>query len=355
MPVPQASNPEAVAAPSGFGPVPTGGSFLDRLQERLGENSNTLFAFAGGALRGGIGKGLEDASRIGVYEDATNYNRKMQKGATLAVYQALLARGVPQAQAIAAASNPEILKAELERLYPKFSPHVVDGTLTAFNPNSGQFSVNGAVPKLEKLGPGDTLQAVTPPIAGRPGSAVNVASGGPEKPPPGYDYIDPNNPKAGLAATPGGPAQKMPADEAGRLAMLSASEPEFQKAKQFYLSDNYKSSPSNAIGIGITQGLGVGEAGRAARAVTLKAEAALRMATGAAATPEEMKRYADFYLPSVTDSKATRVQKLEALDRFSQYASKNMNAGRVPPPEAFMQPTAGGWTDVGGGVRIRQR
>lgn len=283
-PVPAGASAQGAPMTTGLSPIPTGGSFLDRLQAGLGEHSNQLFAFAGGTLRGGMGKGLEDASKIGLYEDAQNYQRKMAAGAVTAVYQSLLARGVPQAQAIAAASNPEILKAELERLNPKYSPHVVDGTLTSFNPNSGAFAVQGAVPKLEKLGPGDTLQAVTAPVGGRPGTATQVATGGPEKPPPGFDYVDKNDPSKGLVATPGGPATQLSSEAAGRLALVEASKPGLDAAKKFYLGPAYKSSPSNTIGIAATQALGVGEAGRARRGVEMAVEAALRTATGANAS-----------------------------------------------------------------------
>lgn len=216
--------------------------------------------------------------------------------------------------------------------------------------------------KFEKVGPGESLYAVTPG-----GPATQIARGGPEKPPTGFEYVNPANPSAGLKPIAGGPATQLPADAAGRLAMLQASKRGLQEAKKYFLSDDFKTGLFDAAGKAIGQATNSFEIGRQQRAIRLAAETALRLATGAAATEEETKRYADLYMPSIYDSKETRQQKLEALERFTSYAERNIGQGRVPPPESFLESQGsitgkpgetitgyGEWQALPGGVRARE-
>ena len=186
--------------------------------------------------------------------------------------------------------------------------------------------------KYEKVGAGDNLFAVDP---NRPGAQL-IAQGGPDKPPPGYTWKQPSNPAAGLSPIPGGPQSKLPANEAGYLAMLKSSRPGVEQAKKYFLSPDFKSGPLDAAGLALGQKLDVGEISRQRRNIEMATEAALRIATGAAAPEPEVKRYANFYMPSVYDGEATRRQKLEALSRFMDCAKANMGRGRLPEPEVFM-------------------
>jgi hypothetical protein len=168
-----------------------------------------------------------------------------------------------------------------------------------------------------------------------------IATPKPEKPPAGYEWVNPSDPSAGLKAIVGGPATKMEGGAAGQLAMMEATRPGLDAAKQYFLSDDFKSGPIDAAGLAIGQRLNVGNISRHRRSVELAAEAALRVATGAAAPDSEVKRYADFYTPSVYDAEETRRQKLNALTAFIDHARKNIGQGRMPAPEFFMQQGGG--------------
>jgi hypothetical protein len=294
-----------------------------------------------------------------------------------------------------AAQNPEVLKAVLPRLVPKSEFHNVDnrmisfspydpaaGTRTlgdvpkfeakefgqsygAFDPRTGGFSPQGVSPKFEKLSPGEIGGYPTPPQPGstapivpnavptvsmRPpaaaGGFAQVATGGPEKAPPGYDYADPADPKRGLVATPGGPATQLPGDVAGKMAMIQSSRPGLEEAKKYFLSDNFKSGAIDAVGTALGQRFNMGDIGRQQRNVKLAAEAAIRVATGANAPTSEQLQYADFYVPSVYDSVATRRQKINALERFQAAAAANFAQGRGGQvelhPDQYMNAAARG-------------
>jgi hypothetical protein len=167
-----------------------------------------------------------------------------------------------------------------------------------------------------------------------------IATPKPEKPPANYTWRDPSNPAAGANRIPG-TEEPMPPNAAAYLAMLESTRPALEKAKQFFLSEDFKGGPVDAAGKVIGQFTNSFEISRQRRSVEMAAEAALRMATGATAPPDEVKRYANFYTPSVYDSEETRRQKLEGLTRFMDYAKSNISRGRVPEPEEFM-PKGGG-------------
>ncbi len=230
-------------------------------------------------------------------------------------YQALLRAGVPEPQARAAAVNPEILKV----IAPAY------------------FETK---PQLQKVGPDEKLYAVGPQ-----GRAVELASGGPEKPPKGYEWVVPGDTSKGLKAIPGGPGAKLPGNQAGYLAMLEAARPGVESAKQFFLDPKFGQGPINALG----QATNSFDIGRARRNIQYAIEGALRIATGAAAPQHEVDRFMGMYAPSVYDSLETRRQKLNALDGFMENATKYMLGGHSAPDHSA------GWTDVGGGVRIREK
>ena len=72
------------------------------IPQGLADNSNTLLAFGGGALRGGIGQGLSDAARIGLHESDLVQRRKALTAQQAATIQALRSAGLSNPEAIAA-------------------------------------------------------------------------------------------------------------------------------------------------------------------------------------------------------------------------------------------------------------
>jgi hypothetical protein len=110
-PMPAPSNPS-----SGIGDILA--NIRAGIPQGLADNSNTLLAFGGGSLGGGIGKGLTDASKIGLHEADLAQKRKALAAQHTATIQALRGAGFPNAEAIAA-MNPALAKLLLAHASPK--------------------------------------------------------------------------------------------------------------------------------------------------------------------------------------------------------------------------------------------
>ena len=340
--IPQAADIGPAAAPATMtsGPLAQsggGGGLLGALGNLISNNPATLMALGGGIAQGGIGGGLTAAAPVA----AAERQQRLAQANQLATYQALRSRGLSHSDALGAIANPELLKSIMPLVVPQYEQFKSGETYGQFNKTTGQSDLQGVVPKFEKLGPGDQGVFVTPPFPGAGPTSVPAASGGPEKPPEGYQWADKSDQSKGLVPITGGPATKLPEGAAGHLAMMESSRAGVEAAKKYFLSPDFKSGPADAAGLAIGQRLDVGNISRHRRAVELGTEAALRMSTGAAAPEPEVKRYANFYLPSVYDAKETRQQKLDALTRFMDYAKKNIGQGRVPEPEFFMSSSGG--------------
>ncbi len=83
-----------------------GGNFLPGLGSGFANNSNLLMGLGAGLWSGGLGRGLQDALAGGAL-DQKQRAAKLQQQST---YAALKARGISDADATAAALNPEMLR-----------------------------------------------------------------------------------------------------------------------------------------------------------------------------------------------------------------------------------------------------
>lgn len=272
---------QPMALPPAFGRGASGAGFLDRV------NAGLQSIGGGGSVIGALtGNYTDPASTASRYQNVT--------------LQALVQRGVDPATAVAAITNPEIMKALLPQLMPP--------------------------QKFEKVGPGESLYSVGG--AGNAGKATPIVSGGPEKPPAGYQYVDPKDPSKGLAAIPGGPATHLPAETAGRIAMMETAAAELPNARKTLMEGR---GPRGAgVGNTFNSAVGLGSYARAERTVTLAIEGALRAMTGAAAPETEVSRYKNLFMPSPLDSPETATQKLNQLDDFIANAKRMVTQGRGP-------------------------
>lgn len=319
-----------------FGEAPKYDSVGGRLYGALAGGVNGFFG--GGGLPGGLINAAKTLA-TGEVTDPVQLHKRQQ----LETYASLQRDfNLTPAQAQMAMQNPEVMKAFIPAIAPKYQSQEHGQLYGRFNEATGRFDTQGAYPKSEKLDAGQNLVYTTPPVGNQPATSVPAASGGPDKPPPNYTWNDPNNPAKGATRIPG-TEPPMSKDEASMVSMLQASRMGVKLAKDYFLAPEFKGTALDAAGKVITSATGTGDISRHTRAVRMGAETALRMATGAAAPSSEVKTYADFYTPSVYDSVATRQQKLDALGRLMDYAERNMSSGRlVPPhqmprPEAFMQ------------------
>lgn len=147
-------------------------------------------------------------------------------------------------------------------------------------------------------------------------------------------------PKAPLGADPKLYRQEMtkraageplPAEVAGRLAMMETAQQAYQKSRQILERDWTPEMLAQYYAAKAGLGSLSGELGRARRDVRLAIEAALRAMTGAAAPETEVSRYEDMFMPTPWDDSATRQQKIKLLDDFINNARRTILQGRVLP------------------------
>lgn len=86
--------------------APQGGGILDALTGFLGNHSNALMGLGAGIASGGLQRGVPGMAAGGQMD----YQRNLQQSSLAGTYQALIASGIPAAQAQAMTLNPELLK-----------------------------------------------------------------------------------------------------------------------------------------------------------------------------------------------------------------------------------------------------
>lgn len=154
------------------------------------------------------------------------------------------------------------------------------------------------------------------------GGGVNVNVGD-VKVPAGYRPLDPNNPGAGVEPIPGGPAEAIPAEVAGRLGL----------AKSFI--DNFPALES-AVGQGGLTGpydramasQGWGQQGELYRQIQTGQDALRRMLTGAGMPVAEADEYLSRYMPGFKDDANSALSKIRGLKTDIENAADAIGKGR---------------------------
>lgn len=283
-----------------------------------------------GAGLAGFGTGGRNGGLIGALGGAAS---GFARGATPEnmTVNALTARGIEPDLARTIAQNPDLLKGVIGQMFAAKSGVNINNRLV--DPRTGKviadFSDTKApeTKEVETAGGGKvTLQWNQSKKAWEP--IPGVPTGGAGKPPAGYQWVDINDPAKGVQAIPGGPGTHLPAETAGRIAMMQTAAAELPAAREVLMKgrDSIGAPVSSAIG----STLNMGDYARANRTVRLAIEGALRAMTGAAAPEQEVKRYEDMFMPSPFDSRQTATQKLNQLDNFIQGANEKVTQGRGP-------------------------
>lgn len=303
---------------------PTQGQLMQPPQQRPPEAPGGLRAgFEGfirnahtgpiGAILGGVGSamGMDDGNNVTV--------------------RALMSRGLDRDTARAAAKNPTLMSQLVPQLFGTKSGTVINNRLV--NPATGQLIADFSDTKapetkeFETAGGGKVAMQFNVK-SGKWEPVPGIQGGGAGKPPAGYDWVDANDPKKGVAAIPGGPATHLPSETAGRIAMMDVGAEALPQARKVLMANR---GPMGLKGLdGMASTTGIGEVGRAERSITTAIEGALRAMTGAAAPESEVKRYEGMFKPGPLDSVETATQKLNQLQDFIDGAKRLVNQGRGP-------------------------
>jgi hypothetical protein len=238
--------------------------------------------------------------------------------------KALKARGVDENLARAAMKHPQIMSAVLQQVMGTKNGVIINGRLV--NPATGQLiadysDTNTKAPDTKEFEGPDGGKVVKQWNAStKTWDTIPVEGGGKGKPPAGYTW----GKDGGLDPIPRGPATQLPAETAGRLALVEAALPKFREARKLFEKDWGPVEYAQ-------YSFDTGDIGRAKLSVRTAIEAALRTATGAAAPEPEVQRYLDMYMPKDVDSKTTAKQKLDALESFMVKSKELVTQGRSAP------------------------
>lgn len=225
----------------------------------------------------------------------------------------LTKRGMSPDDAKALVSNPALLQSALPSIFGGRQKMEVQEIYDAqgrkqkvlLNPQNGQYQ----------------------PIGGALSHTADV------KAPAGYEWTDPTDHSKGVKAIEGGPATKIGAEMAGKIALMDASQKGIAETRDALLK------PWGALGSGQALAASVpfvgdisllsGDIGIAKRNVKAGIEAALRVMTGAAAPEQEVVRYMEMFMPGVKDTRESAEQKLGLLDQFMNNARRIVTQGRT--------------------------
>lgn len=128
------------------GPAPI--TPYERFNQTLSDNRGTLMALASGFAGSrnfgeGMSRAFERAAPVMVAERKNNVANQSQR----ATYQALIAKGVPKEDALAAAMNADVMKSVVSKYFETkpLQPHEIgkdffgNPVMGAFNPNTGKY------------------------------------------------------------------------------------------------------------------------------------------------------------------------------------------------------------------------
>lgn len=155
--------------------------------------------------------------------------------------------------------------------------------------------------------------------AGR--TQVNVDTG--VKLPSGYQWVDPQDQSKGVRPIPGGPAEAIAAETAGRIGLANDALPQLGAAEQAARQGDLTGPVDYFYGR-----MGWGKQGELVRELTAGSEALTRMLTGAGMNMSEAQREVDLYLPSPTDRAEDLTSKIQQLQRRLEEVSRTVKLGR---------------------------
>lgn len=299
-------------------PEPSG---WDRFWGRVPEAS-TLLAMAGGFSGApSIGDGMRRAFSAAAPMAAINERQQQARQTQNQTVRYLMARGMSESDARAAASNPALLTSLLKK------PDIPAGYRVT------------AAGNLEFIpgGPADP--------------AVKRAQADRQNAPSGYEWVDPSDTSKGLRALPGGPAGKLPSEVAGRLALMHEAAAGIPQARDILLKG--RGDTGTGVSGAAASYTNIGDTGRAQRTIRTAIEGVLRAMTGAAAPHSEVERYESMFMPSPFDSPATAKQKMDQLQGFIDRATKLITMGHGGP-ELMAQAMGGSAPAATGPLGVNQ-
>ena len=145
---------------------------------------------------------------------------------------------------------------------------------------------------------------------------------GAEKAPAGYRFQGDGN----LVAIPGGPAGKLSAESAGKVALIKQGEQDINRFKNLITNSDGSFNRKKLVSMDVPFGLA---GGRQENSVLFNAiSARLRLESGAAVPEKEVQRALKTFAPNALDSDDTINSKINRMNEFFVTAKEEMGQGR---------------------------
>lgn len=302
-----------------------------------------LFLAIGSGLAGApsIGTGIRRASAAAV--GPAMMMEKLRQGELnqAQTYQALVARGVPPVEAVAAIRNPELLKAMVTKYFGEPKVHEVNGRLVEVKPGT-EPRVIGNYPKDEmpsgfrRAADGVRLEYIP---GGPADPAYKKEVGDRQNAPAGYRWENPNDPNSKLVPIEGGPATKVTPEVSARIGLARSFLDQLPSIRERVRKGDVTGPWDAALAKA-----GVGDPGEIRRQIDSGAEALLRNLTGAGMNMQEASEYVRRYRVSPVDTAAQLLSKMDQLERELGYVISEVERGRAP---AKRKQPVGGKTSSG--------
>ena len=149
---------------------------------------------------------------------------------------------------------------------------------------------------------------------------------GAEKAPAGYRFQGDGN----LVAIPGGPASKLSAESAGKVALIKQGEQDINRFKNLITNSDGSFNRKKLASMDVPFGLA---GGRQENSTLFNAvNARLRLESGAAVPEAEVKRALKTFAPSALDSNDTINSKINRMNEFFATAKEEIGQGRGATP-----------------------
>lgn len=269
--------------------------------------------------------------------------------------RALVSRGAPVEEVMAATRNPDLMKALVGKYFETKPAQVVNGRLVRERAD-GKVDTLADYSKDEERKPPSGFEK-------RPDGTLAYIKGGPADPkylrekgeknaaPSGYRWVDPEDPDKGLIAIPGGPGEKVDAEVAARLGLAKSFLAQLPDIRKRIVAGEV-TGPIDAL----TAKIGIGGPGEIRRQVDSGAEALLRMLTGAGMNKDEAADYTRRYKVSPIDTVESLTSKMDQLERELNSVGETVGRGRggwesvskvLNGGKGYTKPSAG-TVDIGG-------
>lgn len=314
-------------------PAAGGGLGMDGILGKIFNPANAPMLLAlGGGLSGApsLGTGIRRGASAAAPQAALLRKEQTTEISKAETYRALVARGIPPQEALAAVRSPELMKALVAKHFETKPAQVVNGRLVREKPDGtvellADYSKEEDQPRLSAgyqwKDPKRKELGQTHIVDGPEDPRVKALSAKLSNPPE-WEWVDPNDHSKGQRLILGR-GEKVDAQVAARLGLAKSFMDQLPEIRRRVAAGE----ATGAWDAAMAQ-LGYGAPGELKRQIASGAEALLRNLTGAGMGLAEASKYVARYELQPHNTAAVMLSKLDQLSRELIYTDEAVRTGR---------------------------